>query len=183
MQTFVGWPHVLLVMFAGWLATASAFQIFTHDNRFAARQTTQPTQCFPTFFGAGTRSRPYTLCQKRQRLFTHRVVATTSEEMKGRVCIVTGASRGIGKAVALELGKVGATVYVTGTSSSAKSSTSSRFSTNADVGGPGTIEETAELVSAAGSLSSFASLCNAGTDEGSATTRWKRNRGCLQPCR
>lgn len=36
--------------------------------------------------------------------------------MSGRVAIVTGASRGIGKGCALELGALGATVYVTGRS-------------------------------------------------------------------
>uniref|UniRef100_UPI00398F5394 dehydrogenase/reductase SDR family member 1-like n=1 Tax=Pristiophorus japonicus TaxID=55135 RepID=UPI00398F5394 len=32
----------------------------------------------------------------------------------GKVCIVTGASRGIGKGIALQLGEAGATVYITG---------------------------------------------------------------------
>lgn len=34
--------------------------------------------------------------------------------LAGRVCLVTGASRGIGKGIALMLGKAGATVYITG---------------------------------------------------------------------
>ena len=37
----------------------------------------------------------------------------TDRPLGGRVAIVTGASRGIGKGVALELGAAGATVYVT----------------------------------------------------------------------
>jgi dehydrogenase/reductase SDR family protein 1 len=37
-----------------------------------------------------------------------------SSSLAGRVAIVTGASRGIGKGIALELGVAGATVYVTG---------------------------------------------------------------------
>ena len=34
--------------------------------------------------------------------------------LRGKVAIVTGASRGMGKGVALGLGEAGATVYVTG---------------------------------------------------------------------
>ena len=37
-----------------------------------------------------------------------------SRPLAGRVCIVTGASRGIGKGIALQLGEAGATVYITG---------------------------------------------------------------------
>jgi len=35
-------------------------------------------------------------------------------ELIGRVCLVTGATRGIGKGIALQLAESGATVYITG---------------------------------------------------------------------
>lgn len=53
--------------------------------------------------------------------------------LSGRVAVVTGASRGIGKGIALELGAAGATVYVTG-----RSATPGRL--------PGTVTETAERI-------------------------------------
>jgi len=59
----------------------------------------------------------------------------------GRVAIVTGASRGIGKGIAIELGAAGATVYVTG-----------RTLHEGDAPLPGTIGTTAEAVTAAGGL-------------------------------
>ena len=34
--------------------------------------------------------------------------------LAGKVCLVTGASRGIGRGIALQLGQAGATVYITG---------------------------------------------------------------------
>jgi len=45
---------------------------------------------------------------------TSRIDPTSGNPLAGRVAIVTGASRGIGKGCALELGAAGATVYVTG---------------------------------------------------------------------
>ena len=34
--------------------------------------------------------------------------------LAGKICLVTGASRGLGKGIALQLGESGATVYITG---------------------------------------------------------------------
>ena len=36
--------------------------------------------------------------------------------LAGRICVVTGASKGIGRGIALQLGGNGATVYITGRS-------------------------------------------------------------------
>jgi len=57
----------------------------------------------------------------------------------GKIAIVTGASRGAGKGIAIALGRHGCTVYVTGRSRQA-----------GDHALPGTIYETAEAVTAAG---------------------------------
>ena len=40
--------------------------------------------------------------------------SSSSQCLSGQVCLVTGASRGIGKGTALQLGEAGATVYITG---------------------------------------------------------------------
>ncbi|WP_308416860.1 SDR family NAD(P)-dependent oxidoreductase [Streptomyces sp. AJS327] len=61
--------------------------------------------------------------------------------LDGTVAVVTGASRGVGRGIALALGSAGATVYVTGRSTRTDGSTENL---------PGTIEETAEAVTARG---------------------------------
>lgn len=59
----------------------------------------------------------------------------------GTVALVAGGTRGAGRGIAVELGAVGATVYVTGRTARGRPSEYAR---------PETIEETAELVSASG---------------------------------
>ncbi|MCO5970984.1 SDR family oxidoreductase [Actinoallomurus soli] len=61
--------------------------------------------------------------------------------LQGRVALVAGGTRGAGRAVAVELGRAGATVYVTGRTTRERRSEMNR---------PETIEETAELVTKAG---------------------------------
>jgi NAD(P)-dependent dehydrogenase (short-subunit alcohol dehydrogenase family) len=63
------------------------------------------------------------------------------ETPETKVALVAGATRGAGRGIAVELGAVGATVYVTGRSTRERRSEMDR---------PETIEETAEMVTAAG---------------------------------
>lgn len=58
-----------------------------------------------------------------------------------KIAVVTGATRGCGRGIAVELGAIGMTVYVTGRTTRTTTSPMNR---------PETIEETAELVTAAG---------------------------------
>lgn len=67
---------------------------------------------------------------------------TTPGPLTGKVALVAGATRGAGRAMAVELGRGGATVYVTGRTTRGHISEVGRSSE--------TIEETAELVTAAG---------------------------------
>jgi NAD(P)-dependent dehydrogenase (short-subunit alcohol dehydrogenase family) len=66
---------------------------------------------------------------------------TSKASLQSRVAIVTGASRGAGRGIALALGDAGAIVYVTGRSIRGKATTENL---------PGTIEDTAEAVTARG---------------------------------
>jgi NAD(P)-dependent dehydrogenase (short-subunit alcohol dehydrogenase family) len=72
--------------------------------------------------------------------------------LSGRVAVVTGASRGAGRGIALELGAAGATVYVTGRSTRAQPATSyARILELSQLPRmPGTIEDTAEEVTREG---------------------------------
>jgi NAD(P)-dependent dehydrogenase (short-subunit alcohol dehydrogenase family) len=72
--------------------------------------------------------------------------------LQDRIAIVTGASRGAGRGIAVELGAAGATVYVTGrTTRSAQATTYAAFLAQAGLAAmPGTIDDTADEVTAAG---------------------------------
>ncbi|MFF4155643.1 SDR family oxidoreductase [Streptomyces sp. NPDC001678] len=61
--------------------------------------------------------------------------------LDGKVALVAGATRGAGRAMAVELGRAGAVVYATGRTTRERRS---------EVGRSETIEETAELITAAG---------------------------------
>jgi NAD(P)-dependent dehydrogenase (short-subunit alcohol dehydrogenase family) len=62
-------------------------------------------------------------------------------QLAGRIALVSGATRGGGRGIAIALGEAGATVYATGRSTRERRS---------EIDRPETIEETAELVTAAG---------------------------------
>lgn len=68
--------------------------------------------------------------------------ATCPSALRGRVALVAGATRGAGRAIAVELARAGAYVYATGRSS--------RDTGPSEMGRPETIEETGELITAAG---------------------------------
>ncbi|WP_406140529.1 SDR family oxidoreductase [Streptomyces sp. NBC_01089] len=65
----------------------------------------------------------------------------TDRPLSGRIALVAGATRGAGRAIAVQLGAAGATVYATGRTTRRHRS---------EVGRAETIEETAELIGAAG---------------------------------
>ena len=65
-----------------------------------------------------------------------------STDLTGRVALVAGATRGAGRAIAVELARAGAHVYATGRSS--------RVSGRSEIDRPETIEETGDLMAAAG---------------------------------
>ena len=69
------------------------------------------------------------------------VIGGKQGPLSGKVALVAGATRGAGRGIAVQLGAAGATVYVTGRTTSSERSEMDR---------PETIEETAALVNQAG---------------------------------
>ncbi len=72
------------------------------------------------------------------------------QRLKDKIAVVTGASRGVGRGIALVLGEEGATVYVTGRSSRDGHPTVGHDWKGKPRYHSGTIEETADLVTARG---------------------------------
>ena len=77
-----------------------------------------------------------------------------ARDLSGRVALVTGASRGVGRGIALGLGEAGATVYVTGRTIEEGASASKL---------PGSVQATAAQVSEMGGVG-IAVRCDAGDD-------------------
>ena len=86
----------------------------------------------------------------------------STQKLEGKVALVAGATRGVGRGIALALGEAGATVYCTGRSTRAKPKAGAHeprkrgqagqklWPADYYAGRPETIEETAELVTARG---------------------------------
>ena len=87
---------------------------------------------------------------------------TDVKPLAGHVAIVAGATRGAGRAIAVELGAAGATVYGTGRSTRGNPSPMAR---------PETIEETAELVDEAGGRGIAVRVDHTRSDEVQALVR------------
>lgn len=87
---------------------------------------------------------------------------TAEKPLDNAVVVVTGASRGAGKGIALALGAAGATVYITG-----------RSQQEGDSPLPGTIHATAEAVEAAGGHG-IAVTCDHGGDDSQVAALFQR---------
>jgi NAD(P)-dependent dehydrogenase (short-subunit alcohol dehydrogenase family) len=72
-------------------------------------------------------------------------VSTAVRPLEGKVGVVAGATRGVGRGIACMLGEAGATVYCTGRSTRGQPNTTGYFA-----GRPESIDETAEMVTARG---------------------------------
>jgi NAD(P)-dependent dehydrogenase (short-subunit alcohol dehydrogenase family) len=93
----------------------------------------------------------------------------TAPALAGKVAVVTGASRGIGRGIALALGDEGATVYVTG-----------RTVTPGSYSLPGTVGETAAQVDSRGGKGIAVQVDHANDDQVAALfERVKREQGRL----
>jgi NAD(P)-dependent dehydrogenase (short-subunit alcohol dehydrogenase family) len=75
----------------------------------------------------------------------------TPPDLRGRVAVVTGASRNVGRGIATTLGECGATVYVTGRSSRGWPTVYGTKKNGDRTPLKGTVDDTADLVTAAGS--------------------------------
>src|SRR3954471_1287984 len=131
-------------------ATSDATSCVRSTSRSRARPSapTIPTGCgrrascaSPSARSAGRRRRGRSRRRRsRPRSIAERPLSWAAPDLRGRVAVVTGASRGVGRGVALALGDCGATVYVTGRSTRAHARATAQT----------TVEDTADEVSARG---------------------------------
>jgi NAD(P)-dependent dehydrogenase (short-subunit alcohol dehydrogenase family) len=94
--------------------------------------------------------------------------------LQGKVALVAGGTRGAGRAIAVELGRAGATVYVTGRTTRERRS---------EVNRPETIEDTADLVKVAAqrmALAQAEELRPYGGTAVAVTPGWLRSEAMLE---
>jgi NAD(P)-dependent dehydrogenase (short-subunit alcohol dehydrogenase family) len=107
---------------------------------------------------------------------------STARPLQGRIAVVTGASRGAGRGVAVELGAAGATVIVTGRSTRGRPAQAygKLLALSGMEAVPGTIDDTADEVTAAGGRG-IAVRCDHGIEEEVAAlfARVQRDHGRL----
>lgn len=97
---------------------------------------------------------------------------TTGRALTGKVALVAGATRGAGRAMAVELGRAGATVYATGRTTRERTSEVGRTTE--------TIEETGELIDAAGGTGIAAAVDHLDPEQvGELAERIDREQGRL----
>lgn len=88
----------------------------------------QTTAFVPSPFQSVTRLQLRQAKQYNTKIRLAATKETSADSLNGVVCLVTGASRGIGKGIALELGNAGATVYITGTTTKDLQATADQIS-------------------------------------------------------
>ena len=140
--------------------TVEAWISFPARRQLATRWPSPSTHCHTFFEKRFTRNDPRTVGFFSQNSNHDDNIVGGDTSLSQCVCLVTGASRGIGKGIALELGRCGATVYVTGTTTIDDRKPRGTEDASSP---PGTVQDTAREVTQAGGHG-IAVVCNHADD-------------------